>query len=164
LEEGLSVTVLKNSIHIEASPARVWAALARLDALHEYDPAIRKSEVRAEQPAGLGADRRCEIAGGGWFRERVTVWKPVHELEFTLHDCTLPVRSLRHHYTLTPEGSGTRVDQTQDYALKYGLVGLLLDALFVRRKWDAGVRSFFAGLKRYVEAHGEDRRDLATLV
>ena len=26
------------------------------------------------------------------------------------------------------------------------------DALVVRRKWDAGVKAFFAGLKHYVEA------------
>jgi hypothetical protein len=28
----------------------------------------------------------------------------------------------------------------------------VLDALFVKRRWDAGVKSFFAGLKHYVEA------------
>jgi hypothetical protein len=152
------MTVLTNSIHIEATPARVWATLARLDALHEYDPGICKSEIGSERPSGLGADRRCDIAGGGWFRERVTLWEPERELEFTLYDCTLPVRSLRHRYTLTPERGGTRVDQTQEYALKYGPIGVVLDALVVRRKWDAGVRSFFAGLKRHVEA-----RDVATL-
>lgn len=146
------MTVLKNSVYIEGSPTRVWAALSRLDALHEYDPGIRRSEVQSEQATGLGADRHCEIAGGGWFRERVTVWEPERELEFTLHDCTLPVRRLRHHYTLTPERGGTRVDQTQDYALKYGAVGVLLDVLVVRRKWDAGVKTFFSGLKKYVEA------------
>jgi hypothetical protein len=159
----MSATVLKNSIHIEASPARVWAVLARLDVLQEYDPGIRRSEVSSEQASGLGADRRCEIAGGGWFRERVTVWQPEHELEFTLHECTLPVRSLRHHYSLTPERGGTRIDQTQEYTLKYGLLGVLLDALFVRRKWNAGVETFFAGLKGYVEGHNQGRRDVATL-
>jgi hypothetical protein len=41
------------------------------------------------------------------------------------------------------------------YTLKYGAVGAVLDALVVRRKWDAGVKGFFAGLKHYVEAsHG----------
>ncbi len=149
------MAVLKNSIHIEAPPARVWATLARLDALHEYDPGIRKSEVRSEQQSGLGADRHCEIAGGGWFRERVTLWEPERELEFRLHDCTLPVRSLRHHYRLTADRGGTRVDQTQEYALKYGPIGVLLDALVVRRKWDAGVKKFFAALKRHVEAQHE---------
>jgi hypothetical protein len=157
------MTVLRNSIHIEAPLAFVWATLARLDALQEYDPGVRQSVVRSERSSGLGADRHCEIAGGGWFRERVTVWEPERELEFTLHDCTLPVRSLRHHYLLTHERGGTRVDQTQEYALKYGPVGVLLDTLVVRRKWDAGVKTFFLGLKRHVEASHAARCDVATL-
>lgn len=146
------MTVLKNTIHIQAPPERVWAALAELDALHEYDPGIAKSTLRSHERSGVGADRQCDIKAGGWFRERVTVWEPGRELEFTLYDCTLPVRRLRHHYTLTAERGGTRVDQTQEYTLKYGPVGAVLDALFVKRKWDAGVKSFFAGLKHYVEA------------
>jgi uncharacterized protein YndB with AHSA1/START domain len=150
----VSVTVLRNSVHIDASPAQVWAALARLDALHEYDPGISSSALRSEQQSGVGADRHCDIKGGGWFRERVTAWKPDRALEFTLYDCTLPVRSLRHHYALTPERGGTRVEQTQEYTLKFGLLGVVLDALVVRRKWDAGIKAFFAGLKRHVEACG----------
>ena len=38
-----------------------------------------------------------------------------------------------------------------EYALKFGPIGTLLDTLLVRKKWDAGVKGFFAGLKRYVE-------------
>lgn len=145
------MTVLRNTIHIKAPPERVWEVLARLEALHEYDPGIAKSTLRGEKRAGLGADRHCEIEAGGWFRERVTVWEPPRALELTLYECTLPVLRLRHHYTLRPEHGGTRVDQIQEYALKYGPLGAILDALFVRRKWDAGVKAFFAGLKRYVE-------------
>jgi ligand-binding SRPBCC domain-containing protein len=146
------MTVLRNAIHIDAPPERVWAVLARLDALHEYDPGISKSEILSKKHEGIGADRRCDMTAGGWFRERVTIWEPDRELEFTLDDCTLPVCKLRHHYRLIRENGGTRVEQTQAYTLKYGAIGAVLDALFVRRKWDAGVKSFFAGLKRYVEA------------
>jgi uncharacterized protein YndB with AHSA1/START domain len=146
------VTVLTNTVHIEASPERVWAALARLDALHEYDPGISKSEIRSSRREGVGADRHCDIKAGGWFRERVTSWVPERELEFTLYACTLPVQKLRHNYRLFEEQGGTRVEQTQEYTLKYGLLGALLDILFVRRKWHAGVKSFFGGLKRFVES------------
>jgi len=146
------MTILKNTIHIEAQPERVWQALAKLDALHEYDPGIARSAMRSDNRTGVGADRQCDIEAGGWFRERVTVWEPAKALEFTLYDCTLPVKQLRHHYTLLPANGGTRVDQTQEYTLKYGPLGVVLDVLFVRRKWDAGVKSFFAGLKEYVEA------------
>lgn len=146
------MTVLTNTVHIDASPERVWTVLARLDALHEYDPGISRSEIRSGRREGVGADRHCELKAGGWFRERVTSWVPERELELTLYDCTLPVLKLRHQYRLVEEPSGTRVEQIQEYTLKYGVLGVLLDALFVRRKWDAGVKSFFGGLKRYVES------------
>lgn len=105
------MTVLTNTIHIDATPAQVWEALSTLDALHEYDPGIAKSSLCGAKRCGLGADRHCDIEAGGWFRERVTVWEPARALEFTLYDCTLPVRHLRHHYELSAEHGGTRVDQ-----------------------------------------------------
>lgn len=153
------MTVLTNTVHIAAPREKVWEALARLDALHEYDPGIAKSTLRGDQRAGVGADRQCDIKAGGWFRERVTVWEPSSELEFTLYDCTLPVERLRHHYTLHTDDGGTRIDQVQEYKLKYGPLGAVLDALVVRRKWDAGVKSFFAGLKAYVESGRANSRD-----
>ena len=148
---GLDVTTLRNSVHIDAPPEAVWAVLARLEALQQYDPAVARSAVESESAEGLGASRLCELAQGGWFRERVTVWEPHRELAFELHACTLPVRRLRHHYTLSAEGGGTRVEQRQEYELEYGPLGRLLDAVWVRRKWDAGVKTFFSGLKRHVE-------------
>jgi ligand-binding SRPBCC domain-containing protein len=148
----LTVTVLENSIHIEAPAERVWAVLARLDALHEVDPGVVKSELCSDRAEGVGASRRCDLRAGGWFCDRVTVWEPHRELELELYDCTLPVRRLRHHYTLTAEGGGTLVKQRQEYVLKHGPLGTLLDHLVVRRKWEAGIKSFFVGLKRRVEA------------
>jgi ligand-binding SRPBCC domain-containing protein len=148
------MTVLRNSIHIEAPPEKVWAVLSRLDALHEFDPGVERSQLRSKHREGIGADRHCDLRTGGWFRERVTVWDPPRAIEFELHECTLPVLKLWHHYTLVADGKGTRVDQRQEYQLKYGPIGKMLDALVVRRKWDAGIKSFFAGLKRHVENGG----------
>ncbi len=34
------MTLLRNAVHIEAPPERVWAVLARLNALHAYDPGV----------------------------------------------------------------------------------------------------------------------------
>jgi hypothetical protein len=72
-------------------------------------------------------------------------------MSFELFECTLPVRRLRHSYTLTQDGAGTTVHQRMEYELKLGPIGALMDALMVRRKWDAGIKEFFAGLKQYVE-------------
>jgi ligand-binding SRPBCC domain-containing protein len=146
------MTVLENSIHVEAPPERVWKVLASLDLLDRYDPGVAKSEIVTPSREGPGSARRCDLKPGGWFKERVADWKPNESLSFELFECTLPVRKLKHSYTLTPDGSGTTVRQRMEYELKFGLFGKLMDATVVRRKWDDGIKGFFAGLKRYVES------------
>jgi ligand-binding SRPBCC domain-containing protein len=145
------MTVLENSIRIDAPPDKVWSALASLDALERYDPGVKKSEIVSATREGPGAARRCDLTPGGWFKEKVGDWRPQEAISFELFECTLPVRRLRHSYTLAPDGGGTLVRQRMEYELKFGPLGKLMDAVMVRRKWNAGIKGFFAGLKRYVE-------------
>jgi ligand-binding SRPBCC domain-containing protein len=145
------MTVLENSIRIDAPPEKVWLVLASLDALDQYDPGVTKAEVVTSSRQGPGAARRCDLAPGGWFKEQVADWKPNEALSFELIECSLPVRRLKHSYTLTADGAGTVVRQRMEYELKFGPVGKLMDAMMVRKKWDNGIKSFFAGLKDYVE-------------
>jgi ligand-binding SRPBCC domain-containing protein len=146
------MTVLENSIRIDAPPEKVWAVLASLDVLDQYDPGIEKSEIISPERTGSGTSRRCDLAAGGWFKEKVVTFEPHRAISFELFECTLPVRRLRHDYTLTADGGCTLVRQRMEYELKMGLVGRLLDAVMVRRKWDTGIKGFFSGLKQYVEA------------
>jgi ligand-binding SRPBCC domain-containing protein len=145
------MTVLENSIRIDATPGEVWSVLASLDALDRYDPGITKSEIVTPAREGPGSARRCDLKPGGWFKERVADWKPNEALSFELFECTLPVRRLKHSYTLTPDGSGTVVRQRMEYELKFGPIGKLMDAVMVRKKWNDGIKGFFDGLKDYVE-------------
>jgi hypothetical protein len=145
------MTVLENSIQIQASPEAVWRVLGALATLEQYDPGVRKSQMLDGPSEGVGAARRCDLAPGGWFAERVTDWRPNDALAFELYECTLPVKRLKHRYTLTAHDGGTLVTQTMEYELKFGLVGSLMDSLMVRRKWNDGIRGFFAGLKKRVE-------------
>jgi ligand-binding SRPBCC domain-containing protein len=145
------MTVLENSIHIDATPEKVWSVLASLDAVAKYDPGVAKAEIVSAAKEGPGAARRCDLRPGGWFKERVTDWRPNEGLSFELYECTLPVRRLRHSYTLVLEGGATVVRQRMEYALKLGPLGRFLDAVMVRRKWNAGIKGFLSGLKRYAE-------------
>jgi ligand-binding SRPBCC domain-containing protein len=145
------MTLLENSIRIDATPEKVWSVLASLDALAKYDPGVLKSAIVSEDKEGPGAARRCDLAPGGWFKERVADWRPNEALSFELYECTLPVRHLRHSYTLEREGNSTVVRQRMVYELTFGPFGKLLDALMVRRKWIAGIKGFLSGLKRFAE-------------
>jgi uncharacterized protein YndB with AHSA1/START domain len=149
--KGVDVTVLETAIEIAAPPDRVWRVLGTLDALERYDPGVTRSQITSDARTGIGATRRCDLKPGGWFRERVTVWEPACSLGFELVDCTLPVKRLRHDYTLTSMEGGTRVQQRMEYRLKFGPLGSLLDAAIVRRRWRAGVTLFLRGLKQLAE-------------
>ena len=46
------------------------------------------------------------------------------------------------------------------YELKFGVLGKVLDAVMVRRKWNAGIKGFLSGLKRYAET-GQRSADAA---
>ncbi len=145
------MTVLENSVHIDAAPEKVWSVLASLDLLDRYDPGVTKSEIITAMRDGLGSARRCDLKPGGWFKEKIADWKPHESLSFELFECTLPVRRLKHSYQLTKDASGTTVHQRMEYELKFGTIGKLMDSMMVRKKWDAGIKGFFAGLKHYVE-------------
>jgi hypothetical protein len=166
------VTVLVNEITIEAPRHEVWRVLSDLELLEQYDPGVRSSrlltgsvdELSTDRPigtqavpaGGLGAARRCTLRPGGWFVERVTDWKPDTFLAFELVDCSLPVRRLRHEYTLTSveeephSRPATVVRQIMTYELKYAALGRLLDTALMRRQWDRGVKAFLAGLRAHV--------------
>jgi hypothetical protein len=151
------MTVLENSIQIQAPPDAVWRVLGTLDLLDQYDPGVKKSQLLEGPSEGVGASRRCDLAPRGWFAERVTDWRPTGAIAFELYECTLPVKRLKHRYTLTAKDGGTLVTQTMEYELKFGPLGSLMDALMVRRKWNDGVRGFFAGLKKRVESGAIER-------
>src|SRR3954447_9101654 len=109
------MTVLETSIRIDAPPDKVWSVLASLDALERYDPGVSKSAIITPTREGPGAARRCDLSPGGWFKERVVHFQPNESLSFELFECTLPVRQLKHSYTLVHEGSATIVHQGMEY-------------------------------------------------
>ncbi|MBK9072504.1 MAG: SRPBCC family protein [Myxococcales bacterium] len=145
------MTTLENTIRIKATPQQVWQALGQLDALEKYDSGVKKSTLLDGPKEGMGATRQCDLTPGGWFRERVTDWKPGATLAFELTACTLPVKALRHSYRFEVDGAETIVTQKMEYQLKFGPLGALMDVLMVRIQWNSGIKSFFAGLKAHVE-------------
>ena len=146
------MTRLNNEVLIEATPEKVWQVLTDLESLEQYDPVVNKSVTISALRTGLGAERQCDVNPKGWFKERVTQWEPHRALAFELFECTLPIKSLRHSYTIVNVNGATRVRQVMEYQMKFGIFGSLMDLLMVRKKWDDGIKKFFMGLKQYIEA------------
>src|SRR5258706_3635520 len=117
------MTVLENSIRIQATPDEVWSVLGALETLGEYDPGVVRSALLPGAARGVGASRQCDLAPGGWFRERVVEWSPASSIAFELTECTLPVKTLKHRYELRADGNETVVSQRMEYELKLGPIG-----------------------------------------
>lgn len=80
------------------------------------------------------------------------MYSPNEALSYELTACSFPVHKLKHSYRFQKLGEDTKVIQIMEYRMKFGVLGRLLDVLVIRRKSDAGIKKFFAGLKSYVEA------------
>lgn len=102
----------------------------------------------------MGAKRKVDMLDGkNWFEEKITVFKPNDALTYQLTDCSFPIKELNHSYSFEKIGNQTKVKQVMEYTVKFGLLGMLLDSLVIRKQSDAGIKKFFAGLKSYAETH-----------
>jgi len=81
------------------------------------------------------------------------VFRPNEALTYQLTDCSFPIKGLKHSYSFEKKGNKTKVRQVMEYTVKFGLLGMLLDSLVMRKQTDAGIKKFFTGLKSYAEAH-----------
>jgi len=144
------MTTIYNQISINATPEEVWKVLADPALLDRFDPVTKKSQLISEITTGLGAERKCETANG-WFKDKITDWKPYEKLTFTLTGCNQPMKSLTHSYTLKEVGNQTEVRQVMKYTMKLGIFGRLMDNLMGKRESDKQIKKFFKGLKEYVE-------------
>lgn len=148
------MTTLQNEITINAPFEKIWQALTEVDMLDKYDPTVRKSTSLSETKSGVGARRKVDMLDGkNWFEEQCTVHRQNDALTYELTACSFPVHKLKNSYSFEKIGTQTKVKQVMQYEMKYGFLGRIMDALFVRSQSDKGIKKFFAGLKSFTETN-----------
>ena len=147
------MTSISGTVRIHASKDEVWKILADLGGIQNFHPGVRKSYYTTDVKEGLGAARVCELLPVGKVEEHVIDWKDGEEL--TLDVVPLekapPLRDARGRIQLEADGEETVVTMTVSYRLGFGPIGMLMDALFVRRQVKKVVPAVLRGLKRHAE-------------
>ena len=147
------MTTITSTIRIHASKDEVWKILADLGGIQDFHPGIAKSYYTTDVKEGLGAARVCELFPVGKVEEHVIDWKDGEEL--TLDVVPLekapPLRDARGRIQLEVDGDETVVTMTVSYRLGWGPIGMLMDALLVRRQFKKVVPAVLRGLKRHAE-------------
>lgn len=64
----------------------------------------------------------------------------------------LPFKTADIRFALEGRGKETLVTVSPTYRLKFGLLGTVLDAVFVRSQYRKGMINLLRGLKRHVES------------
>ena len=145
------MTTIHHQIRANCPPARVWELLGDLEAVPRYNPTVRAAQVLGKQRAGVGAMRACELKPKGRVVERVTHWEDGRAIGLEVAESDWPIHFMRWVTRVEPEGSGTRITQRLDYAVKFGPLGWLLDRLVMKRKLTATLDEVFANLVKHAE-------------
>ncbi len=141
----------QENITISASPEQVWAVLADIGNIAEWNPGVEHSQQTSTGDVAVGATRRCELGGKNYLDEEVVLFEPYRRMTICVTDSNLPFESAYIRFMLEPSGEHTMVSVSPDYQLKYGWLGQLLDKLMVRTQYRKGMQGLLQGLKTYVE-------------
>ena len=146
------MTTIRHDVRAACSPERVWALLADLEAVQHYNPGVRRAVIESSQRRGIGALRSCELVPKGRVVERVTHWEDGRAVGLEVTESDWPLHFMRWVTRIEPDGSGTRITQSLEYAVKFGPIGRLLDRLVMKRKLTSSLDGVFASLVKHAEA------------
>jgi len=124
---------IRTEAFISATPARVWAVLTDFDAYAEWNPLNVKASGEA-RPGGKIRTTFVNPAGGPGATVTQTVTLTTFEPERALAwsgNVPLLFRG-RHHFTLAPEGEGTRLLHGEDMS---GLIAMTFSDAILAEKF-----------------------------
>ena len=141
---------VQRSVQIEAPPTEVMALLSDAARWPDWYPGMTEIDVVAPFPEEGGKVAfKVKSAGVSMpITETVLDYQP-GKLQLFQMDGMLSGRA---RWEVTPEGDGTRLTTTFDYALRGGVFGKIADELFVKRmnakSLEEGLRNFKALVER----------------
>lgn len=142
----------ETSTLISAELTAVWDTLADIGNIAHWNPGVQASHLTSEtQSEGVGACRHCNLGGNNYLDETVVKWEPEKALTMRITSTNLPFKTADIRFRLTPQTSGTKITVSPIYELKFGPLGKLLDAVYVKNNYQKGMDALLAGLKKHLE-------------
>jgi uncharacterized protein YndB with AHSA1/START domain len=143
------MAIVQRTVEIEASPQETMALLSDASRWPEWYPGMSELETAVPYPQEGGKVMfKMKAAGMSLpITETVLDYKPGKLQLFQMEG----MLSGRARWELTPEGGGTRLTTTFDYALPAGVLGKFADALIVKRMNGKSLGEALENFKALVE-------------
>ena len=144
------MAIVQRNVQIKASPQAAMAVLSDASRWPDWYPGMKEINIAAPFPEEGGKVAfKVKSAGISMpITETVLDYQP-GKLQLFQMDGMLSGRA---RWEVTPEGDGTRLTTTFDYALRGGVFGKIADALIVKRmnakSLEEGLRNFKALAER----------------
>ena len=146
------MSLFKVQIRIDAPKEKVWAVLADIGGIYRWNPGVTHTYSTSETNEGEGATRHCDLHNPkGYLEERVIDWREGEGFKIDIYETNLPIEWNVVEFSVEADGDGTIVEVSPEYAIKYGVLEVLMDRLFIQRKLKQGMDGMLAGLKYHVE-------------
>jgi carbon monoxide dehydrogenase subunit G len=143
------MAIVQRSIQIKASPQEIMARLNDAGSWPDWYPGMAELNMTAPFPEE-GGKVAFKVKSAGLsmpITETVLEYQPDKLQVFQMEG----MLSGRARWELTPEGDGTRLTATFDYALPGGVFGRIADALIVKRMNGKSLEEALHNLKALVE-------------
>jgi len=143
------MAVVQHSVQINASPQKTMALLSDASRWPDWYPGMAELNITAPFPEKGGkVSFKVKSAGMSMPMTETVIDYQADKLQVLQMEGMLSGRA---RWELTPEGDGTRLTTTFDYALSGGALGKIADALIVRRMNAKSLEQGLSNFKALVE-------------
>ncbi len=120
--------VVQSEIFIAAAPEEVWALISDLERGPEWSVVTLRCEITSERPPGPGCTYRAVskfVASKITTEHEIVEWVPPHRIVIKV------IKGAESTFTQTcePEGEGTVLTMSNEFAVPSGVPGFLADKL-----------------------------------
>ena len=138
------LTTLRAAAMIPLPIEACWDKLRDLTRESDYVPGLVKTEITTAIEDGVGASRIVTNRHSARMRETVTEWDEGQGITFRMNRVVsrggakidkrpTPFKTACFRYALRTMPGGTEIQTTLTYELPFGVLGRILDVLFLRR-------------------------------
>ena len=145
------MTELNHQIKVNAPRDQIFSVLADLEAVQHYNPTVLDAKYITSNRTGIGAARECDLGKDGKVQERVIEYKENEYIAMELSKHSWPLEFMKWTTSVKTDSQGSFINQNLQYKMKFGLIGSLLDKLFMKKKLDSTLNSVFKSMKSYIE-------------
>ncbi len=139
----------------------VWAILDDFGGIHRFSAGVERSPINPGTPSsGVGSERNCVLYDGNNLQERVTASVEGKKLDIEIFQTSMPIKDASGGFTLAPTPSGgTQITMRMQYTVKFGPLGMLMDAVMMKRMMTGSLDRLLAALDHHVVTGEEIGKD-----